>query len=76
MPYQCKLCGKTTATGNKIDRRGLPKAKGGVGLKITGKCRRTFRPNLQKVRVATDKGTQRIYVCTRCLRTTGRVTKP
>lgn len=80
MPYQCRICGKSTTFGNKIDRRGLPKAKGGVGLKITGKTRRTFRPNLQKVRVTMDntrhggQAVRRIYVCTACLRS-GRVTK-
>ena len=74
MPYQCQICGKSTHFGNQIDRRGLPKAKGGVGLKITGKTRRKFRPNLQKVRVVVDKAVRRMYVCTACLRS-GRVTK-
>jgi large subunit ribosomal protein L28 len=74
MPYQCQVCGKSTTFGNAICRRGLPKAKGGVGLKTTGKTRRRFRPNLQKIRVKFPTSVRRIYVCTACLRS-GRVTK-
>lgn len=68
MPYKCKVCGKGTATGNQMDYRGMPKAKGGVGLKVTGKTKRKFRPNLQRMRVKINGGTHRIYVCTECLR--------
>ncbi len=68
MPYKCKMCGKGTSSGNKKDYRGMPKAKGGVGLKITGKTKRTFRPNLQSMRVKINGGVSRMYVCTACLR--------
>jgi len=74
MSRVCAICGKKTAVGNMIDRRGLPKAKGGVGLKTTGVTKRKFRPNLQRVRVD-DHGTIRcIRVCTQCIRS-GRIKK-
>jgi len=42
---------------------------GGVGTKITGKTRRQFRPNLQRVRVALPGGgSRRMKVCTSCIR--------
>jgi large subunit ribosomal protein L28 len=42
-----------------IARRGLPKKKGGVGLKTTGHTKRTFKANIQKVRVLLPNGTVR-----------------
>jgi len=74
MPYRCEICGKATTFGNSLDYRGLPKAKGGVGLKVTGKSRRRFRPNLQRIRVRVHGGSRRMLVCTSCLRS-DRVTK-
>ena len=68
MSFKCEVCGKGTTFGNKLDRRGLPKAKGGVGLKLTGKSRRKFRPNLQKMRVRINGGVKRMLVCSACLR--------
>jgi large subunit ribosomal protein L28 len=42
-----------------IARRGLPKKKGGVGLKTTGHTKRKFKANIQKVRVLLPNGTVR-----------------
>ena len=50
MARVCEICGKKTAVGHKLERRGLPKKKGGVGLKITGKTKRKFKPNIQTMR--------------------------
>ena len=74
MSRVCAICGKRVTTGNTIERRGLAKAKGGVGRKITGKSKRTFRPNLQKVRAVVNGRKTRIRVCTKCIRS-GKVTK-
>ena len=41
---------ETTVRGRSIARRGLAKRKGGVGRKITGITKRTFKPNIQSVR--------------------------
>jgi len=70
----CQVCGKRRSMGHSLARRGLPKKKGGVGLKITGKTRREFTPNLQKLRVSVNGGVRRMRVCTACIRS-GRVTK-
>ena len=70
----CEICGKHAGFGNKVDRRGLPKAKGGVGLKTTGLTKRKFRPNIQIIRIIENGRPRRARVCTRCLRS-GKVTK-
>ncbi len=75
MARVCEICGKRTQRGNKIAIRGKAKHLGGVGTKITGKVRRTFKPNLQRIRVQVGGSVQRKTVCTRCLRS-GRVQKP
>jgi large subunit ribosomal protein L28 len=65
----CEACGKGPVTGVRYKRRGLAKAKGGVGQKIVGKMLRTFSPNLQKVKIRTPEGTVRTAkLCTRCLK--------
>ncbi len=76
MSRQCEICGKKPVMGNQVETRGKAKYLGGVGTKVTGISRRAFRPNLQRVRVATANGThKRLRVCTQCLRS-GAVTKP
>ncbi len=74
MSRVCELCGKKTEVGNQIERRGLAKWKGGVGKKITGKTKRTFKPNLQMVRAKINGAAKRIKVCTRCI-SAGKVVK-
>lgn len=59
MARACEVSGKRTVHGMQIARRGLPKKKGGVGLKTTGHTRRVFRANIQKVRVLLPDGTVR-----------------
>lgn len=69
MARVCQVCGKGPVMGNKIETRGKAKYLGGVGTKITGKTRRQFRPNLQKVRVAIEGGgVKTMRVCTSCIR--------
>lgn len=70
----CEICGKGPATGNTIARRGLAKAKGGVGLKITGVNRRRFMPNLQVAKIIVKGTVKRIKICTSCLKA-GKVQK-
>jgi large subunit ribosomal protein L28 len=74
MSKVCDICGKKHSLGYKLARRGLPKRKGGVGLKITGKTRRRFSPNLQRVKANVNGTVKRIKVCVACIRS-GRVTK-
>src|ERR1700738_1425473 len=49
MGQQCAVCGKKPAVGNQYSRRGKAKYLGGVGRKVTGISKRTFKPNLQSL---------------------------
>lgn len=62
MARRCEICNKGTVTGNNISH----------AHNVT---RRTWQPNLQKVRAFVDGSVKRILVCTRCLRS-GKVQKP
>jgi len=75
MARVCEFCGKGTVTGGTIARRGLPKKKGGVGLRITGRSKRTFKPNIQRVRAVVNGEVSRVKICTRCLKS-GKIKKP
>ncbi len=69
MARVCEVCGKRAQFGNSVETRGKAKYLGGVGTKITGITRRQFRPNLQKVRVATKEGgAKSMKVCVQCIR--------
>lgn len=47
----CQVTGKKAAVGHKYTIRGIAKKKKGIGLKVTGKTKRRFQPNLQKKRL-------------------------
>jgi large subunit ribosomal protein L28 len=69
MARQCDVCGKGAQKGNQVTTRGKQKYLGGVGTKVTGITRRQFKPNLQRVHIATPNGTHKtIHACTQCLR--------
>lgn len=68
MARVCEYCGKGTTSGGSIVRRGLPKKKGGVGLRTTGRSKRTFKPNVQRVSAIVDGSPTRVRICTRCLK--------
>ncbi len=75
MPREWEICKKRVEVGNQYTYRGLAKYKGGVGRKVTGKTKRKFRPNLQRVRAMVGETICRVRVCTRCLKS-GKVRKP
>ena len=75
MTRSCVICGKKPTAGPTIARRGMAKKKGGAGKKITGVTKRTFLPNLQKVRAVIDGRVKTIRVCVKCIRS-GKVIKP
>ena len=65
----CAVSGKGTTRGNRIVRHGLAKSKGGIGLHTTGVTKRTFKPNLQRIRVVDENGTvHRIKVCAKYIK--------
>lgn len=57
----CFICGKTRTAANNVSH-------------ANNRTKRQVLPNLQRTRIATDSGTKREYICTRCLRS-GRVRK-
>ena len=74
MPKECHICSKKTVAGRSIKRRGKAKKAGGVGRKITGITKRTFKPNLQRVKIEESGQTIRVHVCAKCLKA-GKVRK-
>ena len=75
MARECEFCGKKTRFGRSFARRGLAKKDGGVGRRVTGHDRRTFKPNIQRVRAVIGNAVRRVKVCAQCLRS-GKVQKP
>ncbi|MBN2702911.1 MAG: 50S ribosomal protein L28 [Pontiellaceae bacterium] len=72
---KCAITGKRTITGRRIVRKGLSKKKGGIGLHVTSSTKRTFKPNLQRIRVKDENGTiKRVWVSAKAIRS-GKVTK-
>lgn len=62
MASECYYCGKRTVSGSRVSH----------AHNVT---KRTFKPNLQRVRALVDGTVKRVYSCTRCLRS-GKVVKP
>ena len=71
MSRTCQVTGRGTQVGGNIARRGLPKKKGGVGLRTTGKTKRKFKVNVQKKRIWVPEIGEYVTVrlSTRALRT-------
>lgn len=61
MSRKCDLCGKSTVTGNNLSH-------------AHNKTRRTWRPNLIRVRALVGSSRTILKVCARCLRS-GKVVK-
>ncbi len=55
MAYVCDLCGKAHQTGHNVSH-------------ANNKTKRTFSPNLQRVKALVNGAARHIRVCTRCLR--------
>lgn len=55
MASLCEVCGKKTSTGMNVSHSHL-------------KTKRTWKPNIQRVRVVVDGEVKKMNVCTRCLR--------
>ena len=51
---RCYVCGKGVAFGNNVSH-------------ANNKTRRTWKPNLQVVRVTVENRVEKVRVCTRCL---------
>ena len=75
MSRKCPLTGKKTSAGRSISRRGKAKRLGGVGRKITGRVKRKFKANIQRVRAVIDGKVVRINVAAKAIRN-GLIIKP
>jgi len=75
MSRKCEICRKKAMTGNSVTRRGLPKSKGGVGLKTTGITKRKFFPNLQSKRIVVGGKLKKVLVCAKCIKS-GKLALP
>jgi len=75
MPRVCPLTGKKTSSGRSYAHRGKAKYLGGVGIKTTGKTKRKFKANIQRVRAIVDGKVCRVNVSTKAIRM-GLITKP
>ncbi len=71
MSRTCEVTGRGTTVGGNIARRGLAKAKGGVGRRTTGRSKRKFKVNVQKKRIWVPEIGEYVTVrlSTRALRT-------
>jgi large subunit ribosomal protein L28 len=67
MPRVCSITGKRTRSGRSISRRGKAKYLGGVGKKVTGKVKRQFKANIQRVRAVVDGKVTRINVSAKAI---------
>lgn len=75
MPRVCHFTGRRTTAGRTYTHRGKAKYLGGVGTKVTGKTKRTFRANIQTVTAVIDGSVKRIKVSTKAMKQ-GLVVKP
>lgn len=75
MARECYFTGKKTTVGRSYAKRGKAKYLGGVGRKVTGKTKRKFKPNIQKVRALIDGKVVRVRVSTTAIRN-GLIVKP
>jgi large subunit ribosomal protein L28 len=75
MAQQCAVTGVKPTGGNQYARRGKAKYLGGVGKKVTGKTKRRFKPNLQKVKVVINGKVKRVRVTVKAIRS-GLVKRP
>ena len=60
--------------GHTLSRKGLAKKKGGTGKKTTRVNKRTFLPNLHKIKARIKGHVKTIYICAKCLKK-GKVEK-
>ena len=75
MPRVCKFTGRKTTAGHTYTHRGKAKYLGGVGTKVTGKTKRTFKPNLRTITAVIDGSVQRVKASAKAMRM-GLVVKP
>ena len=76
MSRVCAITGKRPKSGGNITHKGQSKKAGGIGLQLVKNTKRTFKPNVQKIRVKLSSGQiKRMWVSVKALKA-GKVQKP
>ncbi|MCI0680480.1 MAG: 50S ribosomal protein L28 [Gemmataceae bacterium] len=75
MGQQCAITGTKPSLGYSYARRGKAKYLGGVGRKVTGKTRRKFKPNLQRIKIEVNGQVKTVRVSVKAIRS-GLVKRP
>lgn len=69
MSRVCSVTGKRPVKGRRIIHKGQSKKSGGIGLQLVKQTKRTFKPNVQRVRVRTQSGAvKRVWVSAKALK--------
>lgn len=69
MSRVCAITGKRPTKGRRIVHKGQSKRSGGIGLQLVKQTKRTFRPNLQRIRVKLPNGSvRRLWVSVKALK--------
>ncbi len=65
----CIITGRRPVSGGKIIRKGQSKKSGGIGTHVVKNNKRTFRPNLQRIRVKMPNGqVKRVWVSVKAIK--------
>jgi large subunit ribosomal protein L28 len=75
MSRVCQFTGRRTSTGRTYTHRGKAKYLGGVGTKVTGKTKRTFKANIQTVTAVVDGSLKRVKISAKAIKS-GFLVKP
>ena len=69
MARVCSITGKRPVKGRKIIHKGQSKKSGGIGLQLVKQTKRTFKPNVQRVKVRTETGAvKRVWVSVKAIK--------
>jgi len=65
----CAITGRRPVRGGSITRKGQTKKSGGIGTHVVKVTKRTFRPNLQRLRIKLPSGQiKRLWVSVKALK--------
>lgn len=65
----CFITGKKPIRGRRILRKGQSKKSGGIGTHVTKATARSFRPNVQRVRIKLASGqVKRVWVSVKAIK--------
>lgn len=75
MARVCAITGKRPKVGGRIIHKGVSKKAGGIGLQLVKNNKRTFRPNVQRIRVKLASGqVKRMWVSVKAIKA-GKIEK-